>query len=132
MNELESGVSRSRTGKLPRSTTSELRERRDTSYRSRMQDARQHLASELGAVSEVQSLLKLRLARGYSQQQLASVVGTSQSHIAKMEAGTVRVYLETADRVAKALGVSIDELNQALAVSPRVGTPSTNSGPTAA
>lgn len=59
----------------------------------------------------VDSVAKLRLANGMSQTQLASAMGTSQSHIAKIEAGQVRLYLDTAERLARTLGVTIDRLN---------------------
>ncbi|WP_412130714.1 helix-turn-helix domain-containing protein [Bordetella bronchiseptica] len=56
----------------------------------------------------------MRLAAGLSQTQLAKLVGTSQSHIAKIEAGHVRVYLDTANRLATALGVDLERLNAIL------------------
>ena len=88
-----------------------MAERADCSVRSRMQEARQQLGRELSEL-EAPTLAKLRLSRGYSQQQLASAVGTSQSHIAKIEAGTVNVYWDTGVRLATALGVSLDELGR--------------------
>jgi len=63
------------------------------------------------------SLAKLRLQRGFSQQQLAKNIGTSQSHIAKIEAGTVNIYWDTATRIADALTVSLEELRPLIKVS---------------
>ena len=74
-----------------------------------MQDARAVLAAEM--FRDVPgSLAKLRLSRGYSQQQLAKAIGTSQPHIAKIEAGKVELQFGTASRLADALGVKLDEL----------------------
>ncbi|NNH19152.1 helix-turn-helix transcriptional regulator [Bordetella trematum] len=56
----------------------------------------------------------MRLQKGLSQTQLADLIGTSQSHIAKIEAGQVRIYLDTANRLAVALSVSLDKLNALL------------------
>lgn len=78
-----------------------------------MQEARVALAKELFSDEET-TVLKLRLSRGYSQQQLAVAVGTSQSHIAKIEAGALNVYWDTVERLASALGVTLDELADAM------------------
>lgn len=98
---------------MPRAVVSEMRERSDPAFRSRKQEARAELANELFG-QEAPTLLKLRLSRGYSQQQLASAVGTSQSHIAKIEAGSLNVYWETGERLAAALGVTLSEFSSAM------------------
>ncbi|WP_370327227.1 helix-turn-helix domain-containing protein [Euzebya sp.] len=49
----------------------------------------------------------LREARGLSQQQLAEMVGTTQSAIARLEGGHVSPNLKTLDRIADALGVEL-------------------------
>ena len=56
------------------------------------------------------SLVALRLKRGMSQSQLAQMIGTSQPHIAKIEAGNLNLYWATAVRIADALAISMDEL----------------------
>lgn len=78
-----------------------------------MEAARRRLA-EVAYPADVDSVAKLRLARGLSQKQLADAMATQQSYIAKIEAGHVRILLETAERMAGALGVSVDELSALL------------------
>jgi len=105
-----------RNGRLARGLASVERETLDSSYRARMSTARAMLASDL--MNEApNSLAKLRLQRGFSQQQLAKNIGTSQSHIAKIEAGTVNIYWDTATRIADALTVSLEELRPLIKVS---------------
>lgn len=100
---------KSKTGKLPRVVTRAKAEFENTALRSRMQEARVELASELFG-DEPLTLVKLRLQLGYSQQQLAALIGTSQSHIANLEAGKIRPLFETVENLADALGVSLDEI----------------------
>ncbi len=73
-----------------------------------MVQARKNLAVDLEL--PVTTLPALRLKRGLSQAQLAAFVGTSQPHIAKIEAGATRLYFATATRIADALGVTLDAL----------------------
>lgn len=49
----------------------------------------------------------LREARGLSQRELAEKVGTTQSAIARLEAGNISPSLPTLDRIAEALGVEL-------------------------
>jgi len=51
---------------------------------------------------------RLREAEGLSQRQLAERMGTTQSVIARLEAGGVEPSIKTLDRVALALGVGLD------------------------
>lgn len=75
-----------------------------------MQEARVSLAKEMFG-DKPPTLAALRMTRGYSQQQLAAAIGTSQPHIAKIESGRgSNLMLETAARLAGALGVSLDEV----------------------
>ena len=61
----------------------------------------------------------LREKRGLSQRELAERLGTTQSAIARLEAGNVSPSLPTLDKVAAALGVelviSFVDLNQRVA-----------------
>ena len=102
-----------RSGKLPRNQLSAERERADHDYARRLTAARKALAKaiERGGVASLQAL---RLHRGLSQTQLAELLGTSQSHIAKIEAGQVRLYLDTAIRLADALNIGLDDLRRIL------------------
>lgn len=45
-----------------------------------------------------------------TQEQLAECVGTNQKHVSKIELGEIKVKLETAYALAKALNISIDVL----------------------
>lgn len=49
----------------------------------------------------------LREKRGFSQRELAERLGTTQSAIARLEAGHVSPTLPTLDKVAEALGVEL-------------------------
>lgn len=60
------------------------------------------------------TLATLRMRRGWSQKQLAEAIGTSQPHIARIENGRDNVLLATANQLAKALGVTLDEINRCL------------------
>jgi len=45
---------------------------------------------------------------------LAEAIGTSQPHIARIKNGRDNVMLDTANQLARALGVSLEEINTAL------------------
>lgn len=51
------------------------------------------------------NLSNLRLQSGFSQSQLAELVGTSQSHIARIEAGKSDPGTETIGKIARALNI---------------------------
>ena len=50
-------------------------------------------------------LIKYRMDRGLSQENLAELVGTSHSQISRIESGRHRTNLETLSRIAHALGL---------------------------
>jgi DNA-binding XRE family transcriptional regulator len=50
---------------------------------------------------------RLREARNLSQRELAELVGTTQSAIARLEAGNISPSLPTLDRIAHALGAQL-------------------------
>jgi len=100
---------KSKGGRLPRSVEHAIAEARSVAFRSEMQEARFELAKEFMG-DEVNSLAKMRLERGFSQQQLASKLGTSQPHIANLEAGKIEPQFETVARLADALGISLDAI----------------------
>jgi ribosome-binding protein aMBF1 (putative translation factor) len=56
------------------------------------------------------SLKKIRLQRGLSQQALATMIGTTQPHIARIESGRCDVQVGTLSRLAAALKVDSREL----------------------
>ena len=80
-----------------------------------LEAARMRLAEKLKDIHS--GLATLRLQQGWSQKQLAQAIGTSQSHIARIENGRDNVLLETANKLARALGVTLTEINDALGYS---------------
>lgn len=56
----------------------------------------------------------LRLRMGWSQTRLADALGTSQSHIARIERGTENLTIETCRKLASALAIDLNTLDQAL------------------
>lgn len=85
---------------------------RDTARRLRLEAARQRLATKLPP--QKSTLATLRMQRGWSQKRLADAIGTSQPHIARIENGRDNVLLATANQLARALGVTLQEINHAL------------------
>ncbi|CAN5207370.1 helix-turn-helix transcriptional regulator [soil metagenome] len=59
------------------------------------------------AIRLAREIRVLRESRGLSQRELAELVGTTQSAIARLEGGHVSPSLDTLDRVAGALGVEL-------------------------
>lgn len=53
-----------------------------------------------------------RLAAGLTQKELAAKIGESQQHLDKIEHGQRVLSLPTAIRIAKVLGISLDELTK--------------------
>lgn len=56
----------------------------------------------------------LRLRKGWSQTQLAETIGTSQSHVARIERGDQNLAIQTCRRLADVLAVDMNALAQAL------------------
>ncbi|WP_175104891.1 helix-turn-helix domain-containing protein [Pararobbsia alpina] len=65
------------------------------------------------------TLAALRLSRGFSQAALAARLGTSQSHVAKIESGKLKIQFETAAALADALNISLDDLRPMISGVPR-------------
>jgi transcriptional regulator with XRE-family HTH domain len=53
---------------------------------------------------------RLRQERGYSQEEFSFRVGLHQTYISSVERGERNVTIQTADRIAKALGTKLSEL----------------------
>ena len=53
---------------------------------------------------------KLRSERGYSQEEFSFRVGLHQTYVSSVERGKRNVTIQTADRIAKALGTSLSSL----------------------
>lgn len=74
-----------------------------------LQEARERLASAFYA-EHSDTLAALRMRKGFSQAQLAQQVGTSQSHIARIERGRNDPATDLIGRIAAALGVDAAEV----------------------
>ena len=74
----------------------------DPAMATHMQEARRTLANEV-FTGTVGTLSHIRLNAGLSQTQLAGIVGTSQSHIARIEAGKNDPSTEIIGKIAEAL-----------------------------
>lgn len=59
-------------------------------------------------------LAAYRLARGLSQKQLAERLGTSQSYVARLEAGQIDPQLSTVRRICAELGIDLARFARAL------------------
>lgn len=51
-----------------------------------------------------------RLAKGYTQDKLASIIGVSNPHVSNIERGQTKVSLPTLVDIANALDTTVDEL----------------------
>jgi DNA-binding XRE family transcriptional regulator len=70
--------------------------------------ARQRGYEKAGRAIRIASEIRaLREKKGLSQRQLAELVGTTQSAIARLEAGNVSPSLPTLDKIAAALGAEV-------------------------
>ncbi|WP_197732873.1 helix-turn-helix transcriptional regulator [Paraburkholderia pallida] len=92
----------------PRSLV-QRREERDPAFREQMVAARVRAATSMFS-SKPNSIAAARLQAGLSQTKLAEAIGTSQSHIAKIEGGKVQIQFSTAVQLADALNVTLDSL----------------------
>lgn len=63
-------------------------------------------------------LTKRRKSLGYTQTEVAALVGSSQSRVAKMEAGDPTVSVDLLIRALLALGVSRKQVGRAIGTSP--------------
>lgn len=78
-----------------------------------LEDARRWVKDTFHAHDGI-TIRTLRLGRGWSQAQLAQKLGTSQSHVARIERGTENIVIDTCRRLCQALGVDMNTLDQAL------------------
>ncbi|RUQ35512.1 MAG: XRE family transcriptional regulator [Candidatus Competibacteraceae bacterium] len=78
-----------------------------------MAEARHWIADQFYA-DDGDTVRTLRLRKGWSQSRLAEVLGTSQSHVARIERGTENLSLETCRKLCDALGIDMNALDLAL------------------
>jgi DNA-binding XRE family transcriptional regulator len=86
---------------------------RDPAAKEELRRGRQWVA-ETVLGGQPQSLRVLRLRKGMSQAQLAKAIGTQQPHVARIERGQADPQLGTCRRIAQALCVDLNTLDQAL------------------
>ena len=65
---------------------------------------------DLGDESLGERLARLRKERGYTQTELARIIGTRQTIVSDYECERIRPHIEMAVRLARALEVTVDEL----------------------
>ena len=85
----------------------------DTKRKTTLEEARRW-ANETFHSNEGDTVRTLRLRKGWSQTQLSQELGTSQSHIARIERGTENITIETCRKLCQALGIDLTTLDQAL------------------
>ena len=86
---------------------------KDDTRRKAIEEARGWVADTFHA-EDGDTVRTLRLRKGWSQVQLAMELGTSQSHIARIERGTENLAIETCRRLCSVLGIDMNTLDQAL------------------
>lgn len=85
----------------------------DAEGRAAMEDARRWVRDTFYA-EDGDTVRTLRLKKGWSQARLAEAIKSSQSHVARIERGTQNVTIETCRKLAAALEIDMNELDQAL------------------
>lgn len=85
----------------------------NTERRAAIEEGRQWIA-ETFYPGDGDTVRTLRLRKGWSQSRLAEALGTSQSHVARIERGTENLAIQTCRKLAVALGIDLNMLDQAL------------------
>lgn len=92
-----------------------IQEREKNPSRARaLARARERLAKKLVGYTDITTLASLRLRAGLSQHGLAEKIGNSQPSYSKIEAGKTEIMHSTYEKLVEVLGVSRDELSQAI------------------
>ncbi len=84
----------------------------DDAGREAMAEARRFVGERFYS-SAPRGLATFRLAKGWSQKRLAQQLGTSQSHIARIEAGQSDPQISTVRRLCEVLGITIEQFESA-------------------
>lgn len=87
----------------------------DELKRQALAQARSRLAEKIPY--SMARLLELRLKRGLSQRALAKLIGTSQSHIARIETGREDIRMSTLRKLAAEFNVPVGDLASVFAAS---------------
>lgn len=86
---------------------------RDEKRRQALAEARQWVADTFHG-QDGDTVRTLRLRRGWSQSRLAEAIGSSQSHVARIERGTENLAMQTCRRLCEVLEIDMNTLDQAL------------------
>lgn len=86
---------------------------KDESRRKAMEEARQWVGETFHG-DDGDTVRTLRLRKGWSQTQLAEAIGTSQSHVARIERGDQNLAIQTCRRLSNVLGIDMNTLDLAL------------------
>ncbi len=87
---------------------------RDSKKRAALEEGRRWVADTFHG-EDGDTVRTLRLRKGWSQTRLAEALGTSQSHVARIERGTENLAIETCRKLCAALDIDMNTLNLALA-----------------
>ena len=85
----------------------------DPAGRAELEAGRRWVADQFYS-EDGETVRTLRLAKGWSQARLAELIATSQPHIARIERGTENLTIETCRKLAGALGIDLNRLDEAL------------------
>jgi ribosome-binding protein aMBF1 (putative translation factor) len=85
----------------------------DGKSRAALEDGRRWLADTFYG-EEGDTMRTLRLRKGWSQIRLAEALGTSQSHVARIERGTENLTIETCRKLCSALDIDMNTLDRML------------------
>ncbi len=85
----------------------------DAEGRAALEEGRQWVADTFYG-DDGDTVRALRLRKGWSQARLAEALATSQPHVARIERGTENLTIETCRKLARALGIDLNTLDQAL------------------
>lgn len=86
---------------------------RDPTKRAALEEGRRWVADTFHG-EDGDTVRTLRLRKGWSQTRLAEALGTSQSHVARIERGTENLAIETCRKLCTALDIDMNTLNLAL------------------
>lgn len=86
---------------------------KDATRQAAMAEARQWVSTEFHG-ADGDTVRTLRLRKGWSQTQLAEAIGTSQSHVARIERGDQNLAIQTCRKLADVLAVDMNVLDRAL------------------
>lgn len=85
----------------------------DEKKRAALEEGR-HWVADTFHGDDGETVRTLRLRKGWSQTRLAETLGTSQSHVARIERGTENLTIETCRKLSAVLGIDLNTLDLAL------------------